>query len=45
MTAHSERTMRKLALLQLAEELGNVSKACAIMGYHRGTCYEVRCAF
>jgi hypothetical protein len=32
-------------LLQLAEELGNVSKACKIMGYHRDTFYEVRRAF
>jgi transposase InsO family protein len=32
-------------LLQLAEELGNVSKACRIMGYHRDTFYEVRRAF
>ena len=42
MTTHSERTKRKLSLLQLAEELGNVSKACQIMGYHRDTFYEVR---
>jgi hypothetical protein len=32
-------------LLQLAEELGNVSKACRLMGYHRDTFYEVRRAF
>jgi len=32
-------------LLQLAEELGNVSKACKLMGYHRDTFYEVRRAF
>jgi transposase InsO family protein len=32
-------------LLQLAEELQNVSKACRIMGYHRDTFYEVRRAF
>lgn len=38
-------TRRKLSLLQLAEELGNVSKACQIMGYHRDTFYEVRRAF
>src|SRR5262249_2200913 len=35
----------KLSLLQLAEELGNVSKACKIMGYHRDTFYEVKRAF
>ena len=37
MTAMTESTKRKLSLLQLAEELGNVSKACQIMGYHRDT--------
>ncbi len=45
MTAHSQSTKRKLSLLQLAEELGNVSKACKLMGYHRDTFYEVRRAF
>lgn len=45
MTATSQSTKRKLSLLQLAEELGNVSKACQIMGYHRDTFYEVRRAF
>ncbi len=45
MTATTESSKRKLSLLQLAEKLGNVSKACQIMGYHRDTCYEVRRAF
>jgi transposase InsO family protein len=45
MTALSQSTRRKLSLLQLAEELGNVSKACRIMGFHRDTFYEVRRAF
>ena len=45
MTALTQSTKRKLSLLQLAEELGNVSKACKIMGYHRDTLYEVRRAF
>ena len=45
MTAHSQSTKRKLSLLQLAEELGNVSKACKIMGYHRDSFYEIRRAF
>lgn len=45
MTALSQSTRRKLSLLELAEELGNVSKACRIMGYHRDTFYEVRRAF
>jgi hypothetical protein len=31
MTALSQSTRRKLSLLQLAEELGNVSKACRIV--------------
>jgi hypothetical protein len=45
MTTLSQSSKRKLSLLQLAEELGNVSKACKLMGYHRDTFYEVRCAF
>ena len=45
MAAMSQSTRRKLSLLQLAEELGNVSKACKIMGYHRDTFYEVKRAF
>lgn len=45
MTTLSQGTKRKLSLLQLAEELGNVSKACKVMGYHRDTFYEVRRAF
>jgi Winged helix-turn helix len=45
MTTLSQSTRRKLSLLQLAEELGNVSKACKLMGYHRDTSYEVRRAF
>ena len=45
MTTVSQSTKRKLSLLQLAEELGNVSKACRIMGYHRDTFYEVQKAF
>ena len=45
MPAITESTKRKLSLLQLAEELGNVSKACRIMGYHGDTFDEVRHAF
>lgn len=45
MAVMSQSTRRKLSLLQLAEELGNVSKACKIMGYHRDTFYEVKRAF
>ena len=32
----------KLGLLNLAEELGNVSKACKIMGFSRDTFYRYR---
>ncbi len=45
MSAPSQSTRRKLSLLQLAEEMNNVSKACRIMGYHRDTFYEVKRAF
>ncbi len=45
MSAASQRTKRKLSLLQLAEELGNVSKACQLMGYHRDSFYEIKRAF
>jgi transposase InsO family protein len=33
---------RKLSLLELANELGNVSKACKLMGYSRQQFYEIR---
>jgi len=33
---------RKLSLLELAQELGNVSKACRIIGYSRQQFYEIR---
>jgi transposase InsO family protein len=45
MTALAQSTRRKLSLLQLAQELKDVSKACELMGYHRDTFYEVRRAF
>ena len=45
MTASEQITKRKLSLLQLAEELGNVSKACQLMGYHRDSFYEIKRAF
>ncbi len=32
----------KVGLLKLAEELGNVSKACKIMGVSRDTFYAIR---
>jgi transposase InsO family protein len=45
MTALAQGTRRKLSLLKLAEELGNVSKACQIMGFHRDSFYEIKRAF
>ena len=45
MTALPQSTRRKLSLLALAEELGNVSKACQLMGYHRDSFYEIKRAF
>ena len=45
MTALTQSIKRKLSLLQLAEELGNVAKAAKIMGVHRDSFYEVRRAF
>jgi hypothetical protein len=33
---------RKLSLLQLAQELGNVSKARKVVGYSRQQFYEIR---
>ena len=41
MSSISEKIIKpKLALLDLAKELGNVSKACKIMGYSRDTFYR-----
>ena len=45
MSAMPQSTRRKLSLLQLAEELGNVSKACRIMGFSRDSFYEIKRAF
>jgi hypothetical protein len=45
MTAQSQSTKRKLSLLHLAQELGNVACAGRVMGYHRDTLYEVHLAF
>lgn len=42
MTTEQKVTRRKLSLLQLAADLGNVSKACAVMGYSRQQFYEIR---
>jgi len=45
MTTLTRSSRRKLSLLKLAEKLGNVSRACKIMGYHCDTFYEVKQAF
>ena len=42
MTTRKKVARRKLSLLELATELGNVSKACKIMGYSRQQFYEIR---
>ena len=43
MTAQETKVARrKLSLLELAQELGNVSKACRVMGYSRQQFYEIR---
>jgi transposase InsO family protein len=42
-TAQKEKVARaKLSLLQLAQDLGNVSKACKLIGYSRQQFYEIR---
>ncbi len=41
----TESAKRKLSLIRLAEELGNVSKACEITGYSRQSFYDIRRAF
>lgn len=42
MTTGNKVARRKLSMLELAGELGNVSKACQIMGYSRQQFYEIR---
>jgi transposase InsO family protein len=42
MTINDKIIRNKLGLLNLAEELGNVSKACNIMGFSRDTFYRYR---
>lgn len=41
----TDSAKRKLSLLKLAEQLGNVAKAARMLGYHRDTFYEARKAF
>jgi transposase InsO family protein len=42
MTTDARIARRKLSLLELAQELGNVSKACKLVGYSRQQFYEIR---
>lgn len=42
MTTQKKIARRKLSLLELASDLGNVSKACRVMGYSRQQFYEIR---
>jgi transposase InsO family protein len=42
MTTEKKIARRKLSMLELAQELGNVSKACRVMGYSRQQFYEIR---
>ncbi len=38
MTTEQKIARRKLSLLDLAADLGNVSKACKVIGYSRQQC-------
>ena len=42
MTKDQKIIRNKIGLLNLAEELGNVSRACKVMGYSRDTFYRYR---
>ena len=42
MTIDKKVARRKLSRLELATDLGNVSKACRLMGYRRQPFYEIR---
>ena len=43
MTSTQQKVIRnKVGLLRLAEELGNVSRACQVMGYSRDTFYRYK---
>jgi hypothetical protein len=41
-TTNEKIARRKLSLLQLAQDLANVSRACKVMGYSRQQFYEIR---
>ncbi len=42
MTTAEKVASRKLSMVQLASELGNVSNACKVIGYSRQQFYEIR---
>ncbi len=42
MTTEEKIARRKQSLLELAQELRNVSRACKVMGYSRQQFYEIR---
>ena len=42
MTTQQKIIKNKVELLELAKHLGNVSKACQIMGYSRGSFYRLK---
>ena len=42
MTTDKKVARRKLSLLELASDLGNVSRACRVMSYSRQQFYEIR---
>ena len=42
MTTDERIARRKLSLLELAQDLGNVSRACKLVGYSRQQFYEIR---
>ena len=45
MTSLNQNTIKhKIGLLNLAEELGNISKACKVMGFSRDTFYRYQAA-
>ena len=42
MSTHPKIIKHKIGLLHLAEELGNVSQTCKVMGYSRDTFYRYK---
>jgi transposase InsO family protein len=42
MTTAEKLNRRKKSLLELAQQMGNISKACQVMGYSRQQFYEIR---